>query len=83
MLDRSLPTTPVAAHVYVDGRPYRSVLANGRRADVARAHPGIGELHGLDATLTLTPGAHSVCVFAINVGVVGSNRLVRCASVTA
>jgi hypothetical protein len=50
---------------------------------VARAYPGIGELHGLDTTLTLTPGAHSVCVFAINLGVAGPNRLVRCVSVTA
>jgi uncharacterized protein with LGFP repeats len=82
MLDRSLPTTPVEVHVYVDGHGNSKALANGPRPDVARVYPGIGELHGLDTTLTLTPGTHSVCVFAINLGVAGSNRLLRCSTVT-
>lgn len=74
---------PVSVHVYVDGVPARTALADGRRTDVGRAHPWAGSAHGFSTTLTgLASGSRTVCVYGINVGP-GQNSLVggRCSVV--
>lgn len=75
-------TASIDAHVYVDGRFTRAVTADVARSDVGRAFPGYGSAHGFATTLTLTPGAHQVCVYAINVGGGGRNPLLRCSGVS-
>jgi hypothetical protein len=80
--DRSVPKAPVEVHFYVDGKWHSKVPASADRPDVGRAFPGVGDAHGIDSTLTLTPGTREVCTFAINLGVRGINPLVDCRKVT-
>ncbi|MGU3358453.1 hypothetical protein ACLBWJ_14455 [Microbacterium sp. M4A5_1d] len=72
-------TEPVSLHVYVDGVG-RISSANRNRADLAPHYPAYGTRHGFSETIALTPGDHSVCIYAINVGV-GDNRTVTCSTV--
>lgn len=80
--DPSVPTAAATIHVWVDGRPTMAVTADQARPDVGRFYAGIGDSHGFDQTLTLSPGTHQVCVFALNLGVAGPNVLQRCENVT-
>jgi hypothetical protein len=73
-------TAPIRVHVYSDGRGVASILADRERSDLARF--GYGTAHGFRADVNVGPGAHSVCVFAINVGS-GSNVRLRCLPVNA
>ena len=74
---------PVDAHVYVDGQWGGAFSASAPRPDVAAAVPGYGDRHGLDVTISMAPGAHSVCVYAINTGPFGdTNPSLGCRSVT-
>lgn len=72
-------STPINVHVYVDKVFSTSLKADAPRADVGRAH-GITDNHGFDATIALTAGTHSVCVYAID-ATKGSNPLLGCRSV--
>jgi SpoIID/LytB domain protein len=74
-VDDDAPTTPTQVHVYVDGRGVASIRADQSRPDVGAAYPGVGDAHGYSTTLTLAPGAHTVCVYAINIGSGGNTRL--------
>jgi hypothetical protein len=67
-------TGPVTVHVYADGSPQFAVAADQPHATA--------EGHGYVATLTLSPGTHSVCTYAINVGPGSSNTTLGCRSVT-
>ncbi|MGY1807090.1 LGFP repeat-containing protein [Blastococcus sp. SYSU D00669] len=79
-LDPDDPTTPVSVHVYVDGSG--TVLqADGSRPDVGAAFPGSGDAHGFSFSRQLSPGIHSVCVYAIDVGVPWRNTALGCRSV--
>lgn len=70
---------PVAIHAYVDGRWGGATVANTSRLDVARVYPKYGEFHGFQLQLPAqTPGAHQVCVFAINAETGSSNPLLGC-----
>ena len=69
------PTTPTRVHVYVDGRGAASVPADLSRPDVARVHPSAGPLHGFTTSVRAGPGAHSVCVYAIDTSGSGNTRL--------
>ena len=60
--------TTLAVHVYVDGRLVGGIDADRERLDVAAAFRGAGEAHGFDATVAMAPGAHTVCLYAINTG---------------
>ena len=75
---------PIAVHVYLDGAYAAAVSANQSRPDVGSAVPGYGDLHGYRTVLSgVTPGAHQVCTYAINVGPYGTtNPQLGCASVT-
>jgi len=56
-------------------------LADSPRDDVAAAYPGYGPNHGYTKTVTATPGAHTVCVTAVNVGQ-GSDTALACRTAT-
>jgi cell wall-associated NlpC family hydrolase len=58
-----------------NGVPSTSVLAHSLRADVGKAFPAEGNLRGFAGTLRLTPGNHSVCVFAGDLGLGSDSRL--------
>ncbi len=73
-------TTPIAAHVYVDGRLMKVLDADDARPDIARAFPGYGEDHGYHTDLALASGTHSVCTYGINEGP-GGNTTLGCKTV--
>lgn len=79
-LDPDQPTTPSPVHVYVDGNG-RAVAADGTRTDVAAAFPGVGSAHGFSATVQVTPGAHSVCVYAVDADLPARNAPLGCRTV--
>jgi hypothetical protein len=70
-------TSPIQVHVYVDGRGTPALTANQSRPDVGALYPASGSNHGYTGLIPATPGAHSVCAYAINVGA-GSNSLLGC-----
>jgi hypothetical protein len=74
-------TAPISVHIYADKKFVKAVTANVARADVAKAYPGHGANHGYSTSITLTPGVHSVCTFAINVGAGAGNPQLGCKSV--
>jgi len=63
------PETVDPTYVWVDvdgsGAP---ALANSTRRDVGAAFPGKGESHGFSLTVLTEPGAHKVCLTAVNAG---------------
>jgi hypothetical protein len=73
---------PVNVHVYIDG-VFRQALTTGLgRPDVESAVPGAGPNTGYDgSTIATALGAHQVCVYGLNVGN-GGNQKLRCATVT-
>ena len=62
-------------HVYIDGVG-TAYTANLPRADVQRAY-GLGDKHGFSITAPVSPGSHTVCVYAIN-WPNGTNTLLGC-----
>jgi hypothetical protein len=75
----SLDTLQV--HTYIDGTIVGATTANANRPDIARHYPAYGAARGINVFYPLAPGAHSVCAYAINVGV-GSNTLLGCQNIT-
>lgn len=77
------PETSASLYIWVDvsgtGQP---VAAGLERLDVSRVYPGVGSLHGFNATISATPGAKRVCTTAVNVGTGGSNTSLGCVLVT-
>jgi peptidoglycan/xylan/chitin deacetylase (PgdA/CDA1 family) len=73
---------PVPVHVYVDGVG-QAVLANESRPDVGAVYPAAGGLHGYTAAARVGPGAHTVCVYAIDTSVPSSHTALGCRTVTA
>jgi hypothetical protein len=71
----------IDVHVYVDGVGVGSITANASRPDVEAAFPGWGKNHGYTYTAAAELGEHSICAYAINVGV-GANTLLGCETVT-
>jgi hypothetical protein len=76
--DSALASIPV--HVYVDGGGV-PLTANGSRPDVGAAFAGVGNLHGFSWSGTVAPGAHTVCVYAIDVIVPSFNTPLGCRSI--
>jgi uncharacterized protein YkwD len=77
--DRDAGSGPVEVHVYVSGTGHNLGLATLQRSDVGSAL-GLGAGHGFDTTFAVTPGSHTVCAFAINVGP-GANGGLGCRTV--
>ena len=74
-------TAPIMVHVYVDGRAVRAARAESSRPDVGRAF-GLGDAHGVDVSVPVTEGQHTVCLYAIN-ATPGLNPRVGCVETTA
>lgn len=72
--------TPIAVHVYVDG-VRQELLAADARPDVGRAYAGYGSEHGFSATIAAAPGAHQVCVYAMD-DTARHNSMLGCKSVS-
>ncbi|MDQ2757728.1 MAG: hypothetical protein M3Y71_14400 [Actinomycetota bacterium] len=71
--DPSAPQNAVNVDVY-DHRPDGTVsgvrlTTGGARTDVSAAYPGTRVGTGYSTQLSPTPGRHSICVYAINIGV--------------
>lgn len=71
---------PIPVHVYVDGVG-RAVTADLPRSDIGRLYPEQGPGHGFASTFAAAPGRHEVCVYGINAGPRGTNRLFQCSTV--
>ena len=71
----------VSVHVYVDGR-WSGTATQVVRSDVGQVFPGAGSGHGFAYSASVAPGAHSVCVYAIDVDVTSRNTPLGCRSVT-
>lgn len=71
----------IAVHAYVDGAgtPF---VASQPRDDIAAAFPGLGNAHGFDLSLPVGPGAHNICLWAINAGP-GAHTPLGCKNVSA
>jgi hypothetical protein len=74
-------SAPIDVHVYADGAPLGATVAGRSRPDVGAVFPASGPGHGFEFTAPIAPGPHSVCVYAINVGLGGTNPELGCRSV--
>ncbi len=92
-IDPDVPSRSTGVHVYVDGaagsgaRGIDIGLANLARRDVMKAYKSrwrnVGARHGFDKVVTgLTPGVHTLFVYAIDSGGGGGNRLISSKKVT-
>ncbi|MGY1807091.1 zinc-dependent metalloprotease family protein [Blastococcus sp. SYSU D00669] len=79
-VDPDSATAPAEVHVYVDGAG-TALTADRARPDVGAALPQAGPDHGFAWTTTLAPGAHSVCVYAIDREVGWWNTSLGCRTV--
>ena len=79
-LDPDTPL-PINIHIYVDGKFRAGLLADVRRPDVEKAFSN-GALHGFNLSLSMTPGTHQVCVYAINAPTRTGNPRIGCKTVT-
>jgi hypothetical protein len=72
--------TPSPLHVYVDGTFTSTIWTSVARPDVKASYPRYGTNQGFAATIPTTLGAHTVCVYAINVPA-GAHTPLGCRSV--
>jgi surface antigen len=75
-------TSPVSIHVYVDGQMAGSASTSRARADIEKKYHR-GTTYGYKRTLTVSPGTHEVCAYAINAGAGTNNTHLGCKTVTA
>jgi hypothetical protein len=68
--------SPIRVHVYANGRGLASLAADLDRPDVGTRF-GRGTRHGFDARLPISPGAHQIDIYAINVGTGTNVRIAR------
>jgi hypothetical protein len=80
-LDGSLPTKSLSVHVHLDGRRVGTLTADRSRRDIAAAFPGAGAAHGFTGTVPASPGAHVLCLYALNVGSGSGKPLLGCSNV--
>lgn len=71
---------PTSVHVYVDSSSV-ALPADKSRPDLVPHFPQYGASHGYEAKVDAAPGAHRVCVYAINIGP-GAPALIGCQDVT-
>jgi hypothetical protein len=69
-------TSPIAVHVYVDGKAVQAFMANASRPDIGRIY-GKGDNHGFNGTVSALPGTRQVCMYAID-ATAGSNPRIGC-----
>jgi SpoIID/LytB domain protein len=68
-------SAPIIVQMYIDGRANAMTRAGGPRPDIAAAFPAAGPNHGFSLTMSTAPGAHTVCLYAINIGPGTTTRL--------
>jgi peptidoglycan/xylan/chitin deacetylase (PgdA/CDA1 family) len=73
-------TGPTDVHLYVDGAFAAKATAAGPRPDVGRS-TGQGDAHGFAFDLPARPGAHRVCLYAINADLGHTNVEIGCRDV--
>jgi hypothetical protein len=74
-------TGPITVHAYVDGKWGGLGQTDRNRSDVLAAYPWWGSSRGYRVLVPLTPGRHSVCVYAINVAWGTVNPQLSCRNV--
>jgi len=79
-VDTDAARRAVPVHVYVDGLG-TPLTTSGFRPDVSAVFTGAGDSHGFSWTGTLTPGRHSVCVYAIDADLPWRNTALGCRTV--
>jgi hypothetical protein len=65
----------IDVHLYVDGRRVAVTTADDPRSDIGSLYPGYGNAHGFNVRAAASPGWHSVCLWALNVGAGGNPQL--------
>lgn len=86
-LDPDVPTVPVGNTISViapDGTvaDYSGYVADGIRGDVGSAFPGVGDNHGLVASVPVVqPGTSQVCVHALSARSPATSQRIGCRSV--
>ncbi len=82
-LDPDKMAAPVRVVVYSDGALLAYGPASMPRPDVAKRYPTAGPNHGFDQTVQRPPGAHRICVYAVNIAhTVGANVTLGCKALT-
>jgi hypothetical protein len=71
----------VPIHIYVDGQN-NVIAADSARPDVGAAYAGAGSSTGFAFSTAVTPGTHTVCVYAIDVQFAGRNTALGCRAIT-
>ncbi|MFD2090322.1 reprolysin-like metallopeptidase [Blastococcus deserti] len=71
----------VPLHVWVDGR-LAVVPANQSRPDVQNAQAAAGTSNGFAASIRVNPGAHRVCIYAIDLNISSRYTELGCRSIT-
>ena len=85
--DRDSLGSNLQIHVYVggtagSGAPGYAITANVSRPDVNNAYPGVGNNHGFDSIISVSPtGNKQVYIYAINVGGGTGNPMIGSRSV--
>ena len=74
-------TAPVTVHVYMDKTFEGAVPASMPRQDVA-ARYHLGANHGFVSAFAAPAGAHTVCIWGINIGAGHGNPRMSCANIT-
>jgi GH25 family lysozyme M1 (1,4-beta-N-acetylmuramidase) len=80
-IDPDVPSSAATVEVFVDG-VLQTLTANGYRPDVAATYPLAGSSHGFSATAHAGPGAHTVCVNAVDLTSAGRRTGFGCKTVT-
>ncbi len=75
-------TADAKIRITVDGTLVKTALTGVERPDVAAVYPNLGLRHGFNAVIQAAPGAHMICVTAVNEGVGGTDQPLGCRSVT-
>ncbi len=78
--DRDMLSGTVQVSVQVDSSWYLWP-ANQPYAVLEQTYPGVGQNHGWGSTAPATPGAHTVCVYLVNLGP-GTDSSLGCRAVT-
>ncbi len=80
-LDPDNRSLPLSIAVYYDGHPLGWFRSTVSRPDVAKARKA-GPNQGFDITVAVPAGRHSVCTYAINIGLGTGNPKLGCRTVT-
>jgi hypothetical protein len=75
-------TGSIEIDVWIDGSFGGYGYANLARDDVKQAYPSAGPNHGFSFSVGASPGAHNVCVYAIDANVPSLNTALGCRTAT-